>query len=119
LSNDKGRHQINPAKETANAFRTGTLKNAAKTMPYMHNGVFKTLKEVIDFYDQGGGAGRGLSVTNQTLSEDKLNLTELEKKQIILFIESLTERMEASDIPKSLPKSKFKNLNQRVVHGVY
>ena len=38
-----------------NAFRTGTVRNAAFTKPYMHNGIFETLDQVIDLYDAGGG----------------------------------------------------------------
>ncbi|MEI9809997.1 MAG: hypothetical protein WDO16_20200 [Bacteroidota bacterium] len=49
---------INPANETMNAFRTGTVRNAELTKPYMHNGVFQTLDQVIDLYDAGGGVGK-------------------------------------------------------------
>ena len=55
----------------------------------MHNGVFKTLEEVIDFYNDGGGAGRGIKVPNQTLATDKLHLTIKEKRELIAFIKSL------------------------------
>ena len=68
LSNDKGRFNINPANETKAAFRTGSIRNAAFTKPYMHNGVFKTLEEVIDFYDAGGGEEKdSLSATKRCL----------------------------------------------------
>ena len=58
ISPDKGRWLINKAPETLHAFRTGSIRNAQYTKPYMHNGVFKTLDEVIDFYDVGGGLGK-------------------------------------------------------------
>ncbi|MFT4753314.1 MAG: cytochrome c peroxidase, partial [Salibacteraceae bacterium] len=57
--------------------------------PYFHNGAYATLEEVIDFYNDGGGAGVGLEVTNQTLSSDPLGLTKKEKEALILFMESL------------------------------
>ncbi len=57
------------------AFKTPTVRNAALTAPYMHNGVYRTLEEVVDFYDRGGGAGIGIDLPNQTLPPDKLNLT--------------------------------------------
>ncbi|RZJ86580.1 MAG: cytochrome C peroxidase, partial [Chryseobacterium sp.] len=60
LSDDKGRYNVNPATETMNAFRTGSIRNSEHTGPYMHNGVFKTLTQVIDFYDAGGGVGKKL-----------------------------------------------------------
>lgn len=71
------------------SFKTTTVRNAALTAPYFHNGAYKTLEEVIDFYNNGGGTGMGLSVTNQTLPPDALNLTEQEKKDLIAFIKSL------------------------------
>jgi cytochrome c peroxidase len=119
LSNDKGRFEINAAKETAHAFRTGTLRNAAKTKPYMHNGVFNDLNQVIDFYDAGGGAGRGLNVDNQTLSPDSLHLTKTEKKELLAFIRSLTETIDFEMAPEHLPASSIAELNKRKVGGNY
>jgi len=119
LSADKGRYQINPSAETLNAFRTGTIRNGATTKPYMHNGVFNTLDEVIDFYDGGGGAGRGLKVDNQTLSSDSLHLSKQEKLDLITFIASLTEQIPIEKAPEKLPKSSNKVLNKRRVGGMY
>ena len=109
LSADKGRFGINPATETANAFRTGTIRNAAKTKPYMHNGSFSSLSQVIDFYDAGGGAGRGLQVSNQTLSSDSLHLTAGDKKNLLAFMQSLNEQISFEKAPEKLPESKIKN----------
>ncbi|PQJ09625.1 cytochrome C peroxidase [Flavipsychrobacter stenotrophus] len=119
LSKDKGRYVMNPAKETMNAFRTGTVRNSAHTMPYMHNGVFTTMEQVIDFYDGGGGNGHGLNVANQTLSADSLKLTPVEKKDLIAFINSLNEEIPTEIAPVSLPKSRVKALNSRKVGGIY
>lgn len=119
LSADKGRFGINPATETANAFRTGTLRNAAKTKPYMHNGSFSSLSQVIDFYNAGGGAGRGLQVSNQTLSADSLHLSPADKNSLLAFMNSLTEHIEFEKAPEKLPASKIKALNKRKVGGEY
>lgn len=119
LSRDKGRYIINPAYETANAFRTGTLRNITHTAPYMHNGIFKTLEEVIDFYNNGGGAGRGLTVPNQTLSADSLGLTPTEKKQLVAFMHSLNEQITFERAPETLPRSSVKALNKRIPGGTY
>jgi len=116
---DVGRHFINPAYETEHAFRTAGLKNIAMTAPYMHNGLFKTLKEVVDFYDAGGGAGRGLKLDNQTLSSDSLRLTPKEKRDLIVFMESLTEKIPKIRVPESLPISKNKTFNTRKPGGLY
>lgn len=119
LSQDLGRYTQNAAAETKNAFRTGSLRNSAKTKPYMHNGVFDTLEEVIDFYNTGGGAAHGLSVDNQTLSSDSLHLTTQEIYQIKTFIESLTENIAFDTAPKTLPKSAQKAINKRKIGGEY
>ncbi|MES2559864.1 MAG: cytochrome c peroxidase [Bacteroidota bacterium] len=119
LSEDKGRYVVNPATETMNAFRTGTIRNAAQTQPYMHNGVFKTLDDVIEFYNRGGGAGKGLHVPNQTLPSDSLQLTGDEKGYLVAFIQSLTEKIQPETPPAQLPVSKNKLLNQRKVGGTY
>jgi cytochrome c peroxidase len=119
LSKDKGRHGINPAPETANAFRTGSVRNADKTKPYMHNGSFTDLNQVINFYDAGGGTGRGLKIENQTLSGDSLHLTKKDKKDLLAFIKSLNEDIAFEKPPEQLPESKIKSLNKRKVGGEY
>lgn len=119
ISPDKGRYEINPANETFDAFRTGTIRNAEFTKPYMHNGVFKTLEEVIDFYDAGGGAGKGLKVPNQTLESDSLHLSERDKKDLLAFIFSLNENVIFENPPATLPLSKNEELNTRKVGGEY
>jgi len=73
------------------AFKTPTVRNIALTAPYMHNGAFKTLESVIDFYNDGGGAGRGMEIPTQTLPADSLNLTQKEKQDIIAFLNTLTD----------------------------
>jgi cytochrome c peroxidase len=119
LSPDKGRYNVNPAKETMNAFRTGTIRNAALTKPYMHNGIFQSLDKVIDLYDVGGGVGRKLVVDNQTLSTDSLHLTTEEKTSLIAFIHSLNENVIFETPPVSLPASSNKALNTRKIGGEY
>ncbi len=83
--NDLGLYRVteNPADRWK--FRTQTLRNVALTAPYMHNGQFATLREVIDFYDQGG-------IPNELLSPfiRPLGLTESEKIDLERFLESLT-----------------------------
>lgn len=104
LDADVGRHGINPAFETKYAFRTGTLRNAEKTAPYMHNGVFINLDEVLEFYNGGGGVGRGFELENQTLSSDSLRLTVADKSQLTSFIQSLTEQYPITKTPLNLSK---------------
>jgi cytochrome c peroxidase len=91
LDRDLGKYDLTKAEVNRFSFKTPTIRNIALTAPYMHNGVFKTLEEVIDFYDNGGGSGLGFNLSNQTLPADKLNLTPLEKKQLIAFMKTLTD----------------------------
>jgi cytochrome c peroxidase len=58
----------------------------------MHNGVFTTLEQVIDFYNNGGGAGMGLKIDNQTLSAQPLGLSVKEKRELVAFIGCLDNR---------------------------
>jgi cytochrome c peroxidase len=92
MDSDRGRGQHNQFPQWQHAFKTSTLRNIGKTAPYMHNGAFTTLEEVMDFYNEGGGAGLGLSVPNQTLAADKLELTQQEIKDVVSFMESLSDQ---------------------------
>jgi len=101
------------------AFKTSTVRNAALTAPYMHNGVFKTLDEVIDFYNRGGGAGIGIDLPNQTLPPDKLLLSKQEQVQIIAFLESLTDTTALANVPVTLPAFNDARLDKRKAGGEY
>ncbi len=83
LKEDPGRYLITKKKKDWKAFRTPTLRDISKTVPYMHNGVFNTLDEVIEFFNMGGGKG------NKVLKP--LGLTDDEKKYLKAFlVEALT-----------------------------
>lgn len=120
LDGDIGRYEIIPVDIFKNAFKTPGLRNIALTAPYMHNGVFKSLDEVIDFYDRGGGKGLGIAVENQTLSDEPLNLTPTEKFQLKVFLESLNDTITLNEIPVKLPEFEDNELlNRRKVGGEY
>jgi len=89
---DLGRFNIVKVESFRHSFKTPTLRNAARTAPYMHNGVFTTLQQVMDFYNRGGGKGLGLKIDNQTSPFDKLDLTEKERNDIIAFMKTLDSR---------------------------
>jgi cytochrome c peroxidase len=93
LSPDSGRFGVYPLPFFRGAFKTPTVRNAALTAPYMHNGGFRSLETVVQFYNKGGGAGMGLSVPDQTLSSDSLRLSTSEMSDIILFIHTLTDSL--------------------------
>lgn len=88
---DSGRYNFFAISFNNGAFKTSSVRNSAMTAPYMHNGAFKTLKEVIEFYNKGGGAGLKLSIENQTLSDKPLSLTRKEIRELVAFMEALTD----------------------------
>lgn len=95
LDEDEGRYSNGVLYEKSwiyeKSFKTVTVRNANETAPYFHNGAYSTLEEVLEFYNQGGGEGLGISTKNQTLGSDKLNLSKEEKNDIIAFIKSLSD----------------------------
>jgi cytochrome c peroxidase len=91
LDTDPGRFAIYQITNFKNAFKTPSLRNIGLTAPYMHNGVYTSLEEVVDFYIKGGGKGLGLKVENQTLPEDSLALTSAEKQALVAFMHTLTD----------------------------
>jgi cytochrome c peroxidase len=88
---DPGVFAIDRAPLHRHAFKTPSVRNVALTAPYMHNGVFRTLDEVVDFYDRGGGNGLGMHLPNQTLSLEPLELTRQEKRDLVAFLRALTD----------------------------
>ncbi len=89
IDGDVGKYVMTKREPHRYAFKTPTVRNVAKTAPYMHNGVYRTLEEVVEFYNKGGGNGLGFNLANQTLPFDKLNLTVPEKKALVAFMKAL------------------------------
>ena len=99
-------------------FRTPSLRNVALTAPYMHNGTLATLEEVLRFYDEGrsrnpnvsdaGNRGRDEGVPRLSRSFRRVdNMSEREMRDIIVFLESLTDtnfdRTVPTHVPSGLP----------------
>lgn len=76
-------------------FRTPSLRELRYTAPYMHNGVFEVLEEVIDFYDRGGGDD-----PNKSPLLKPLNLSDEEKEALLEFLDSLSGDEILVDPPK-------------------
>ncbi len=97
---DEGRFAVTKNAADWGAFKTPTLRDIARTAPYMHDGSLKTLEEVVDFYDKGG-------LPNKNLDErmKKLNLTAQDKKDLVEFMKSLNgEGWQSITEPKSFPQ---------------
>jgi cytochrome c peroxidase len=91
LDPDSGRAGIDHLAEHLYAFKVPTLRNVELTAPYMHNGAYATLDDVMDFYEHGGGAGLGAHLPNPTLASTRLHLTVAERSAIIAFLRTLTD----------------------------
>lgn len=94
VDDDPGRFNIFKTEERKFFFKTPTVRNVSLTAPYMHNGVYESLDQVMDFYNNGGGAGMGFDLPLQTLPFDSLGLTSDEQKAVIAFMETLTDQSE-------------------------
>jgi cytochrome c peroxidase len=89
--NDVGRFGVTKDSVDLGAFKVPGLRNVAITAPYMHNGMFNTLREVIDYYDNPAKFVKG-SINTDTLVGAPLGLTEQEKIDIEAFMLSLTDK---------------------------
>jgi len=82
---DEGRFALSHREQDRGAFRTPTLREVARTGPYMHDGSIATLEEVIEHYDKGG-------VPNPQLDPEirPLRLTPQEKRDLLAFLRALS-----------------------------
>jgi cytochrome c peroxidase len=102
------------------SFKTPSVRNVSLTPPYMHNGVYRTLEEVVDFYNRGGGLGLGIDLPHQTLPPDSLHLTATEQKALVAFMQALTDTSGMTFIPERLPTFEGKpTWNARKIGGTY
>jgi cytochrome c peroxidase len=83
---DVGRQRLTNQERDYARFKVPTLRNVALTKPYMHDGSLLTLKDVVEHYDNGGKA----CVTKSEYVKP-LDLTIKEKRQLVAFLESLTD----------------------------
>lgn len=111
MDDDIGRAAVVDAASNRWAFKVPTLRNVARHAPYMHNGVFKTLDEVLDFYARGGGLGRGykVSVDGKDVPvpvDDKVgkyDLSVAEREDLKAFLEALTDESLLPEVPAQVP----------------
>jgi cytochrome c peroxidase len=85
---DEGRFAISHRPKDQGAFKTPTLREVARTAPYMHNGSLATLEAVVDFYDQGGRPNPQLDAELRPL-----HLSTTEKRALIAFLKTLSGRI--------------------------
>ena len=92
---DLGRYEVTKLEGDKGSFKTPTLREIARTAPYMHDGSLKTLEEVVEHYDKGG-------VPNPQLDEEifPLKLTAEEKADLVTFMK---EGLASPDYPDFAP----------------
>jgi cytochrome c peroxidase len=92
---DLGRFEITQTTGDKASFKTPTLREIARTAPYMHDGSLATLEDVVNYYDKGGTA-------NPQLDEEifVLKLSDQEKSDLVSF---LREGLSSPDYPQIEP----------------
>ncbi|MBI4988959.1 MAG: cytochrome-c peroxidase [Rhodocyclales bacterium] len=97
---DLGLYYITKNPKDVGKFRTPSLRELKYTAPFMHNGIFYTLDEVVDFYNKGGGEANW---PNKTALVKPLGLTDQEKKDLVAFLEALSMDKPLLMDPPKLP----------------
>jgi cytochrome c peroxidase len=97
---DKGIGAIDPALAGQTFFKVPTLRNIALTAPYMHDGRFKSLEEVLDFYSDGvkNNPDKGIQIPS-----GGFHFSAQEKADIVAFLKTLTDTKLAGDIKYANP----------------
>jgi cytochrome c peroxidase len=93
LENDPGLFALTKEQDDLGAFRTAPLREIGRTAPYMHNGIFETLEDVVDFYND----------------KNDLGLSSTEVDQLVTFLESLSSEPVTVEIP-TLPDYQLRTL---------
>jgi cytochrome c peroxidase len=97
---DLGRYVVTKDPKDKGAFKTPTVRDAAKRAPYLHDGSEKTLESLIDFYDRGGGKDPNLDPLMVPL-----RLNKHEKAALVAFIKSLDSlNPEVADVKPVTPR---------------
>ena len=103
---DMGYYYVTKNPKDIGKFRTPSLRELKYTAPYMHNGIFYTLDEVVDFYNKGGGT----TGPNKSPLVKPLGLSDQEKKDLVAFLESLSMDkpllMDPPRLPPYMPMKK-------------
>lgn len=108
LDHDIGCQCVSKDHKEDGRFRTPSLREVALTAPYMHNGIFASLEDVVEFYNAGGGTSE---------RKDKrlkpLNLTDNEKSDLVAFLAAFSSKSPKID-PVEPPKYQLRELgNER------
>jgi len=92
MDDDPGRYLVTRDRRDWKRFKTPTLRNVALTAPYMHDGRYATLEEVVAHYDRGGDGVPGQEIR-------PLGLSDRERAELVAFLRALTGRRPALPLP--------------------
>jgi len=95
MAPDEGRFAQRKVPILKGAFKTPTLRDIARTAPYMHNGAYTTLEQVIEHYNRGGDSNE-----NVDPNISALDLSKAEKADLLSFLNSLTGTPLVTTIPQ-------------------
>ncbi|MED0670951.1 cytochrome-c peroxidase [Aneurinibacillus aneurinilyticus] len=95
IEGDDGRYGVTKQEADKGKFRTPALRGIAHTAPYMHDGSIKTLREVIEYYNKGGGAH-----PNKDPLMQPINLNDQEIDALVAFLEALSGEVPVVEPPK-------------------
>lgn len=95
MSGDDGRFAVTNKEEDKGKFRTSGLRGVGHTAPFMHDGSLETLKDVVQYYNVGGGDHE-----NKSDLVKPLNLTEKEVDALVAFLESLSGEIPNVETPE-------------------
>lgn len=96
---EEGRKRVTGVEDDFYKFRVPSLRNIAVTFPYMHDGRFGTLENVLDFYSDGMTENGGVVDTSLRKQDGSLgiDLSETDKEAIIAFLKKLTDNTFLND----------------------
>jgi cytochrome c peroxidase len=89
---DKGFGNVTNKPTDNGKFKIPNLRNVEMTAPYMHDGRFKTLEEVLDFYGGGGVHTNSPNIDNDMIHTPPLSLTQQQRDDIVEFLRALTDQ---------------------------
>ena len=94
---DQGRGKLTGNANDNGVFKAPSLRNIALTAPYMHDGRFKTLEEVVDFYSDNVQLHPNLHPKMLHNGDPNLHLSTQEKKELVAFLNTLTDNKIGTD----------------------
>jgi len=100
---DVGREEATNNLNDRGKFKVPSLRNVAVTAPYMHDGRFRTLEEVIDHYNEGIQTSATADITVLNTIDTGLLLTEQDKEDLISFLKTLTDETFLNEVTYKMP----------------